>query len=82
MLKEEEVPEAGISKLACVVLALGVVDEPIDVVSTPPLIVKAIELVEVAVAGAKRAATLNAPPSIVNVEPFPQVNELFDVPTL
>ena len=82
MVNEEVRPVAGISKLAIVVLVLGGFDDPIEVVSVPPLILKVIELVLVAVVGANLAATLKAPPSIVKTELLPHVNELFVVPTL
>ena len=63
-------------------LAFGVADEPIDTVRIPPVIVNAIELVDVAELGANLAATLKAPPSIRNMEPLFHCIELFEVPTL
>ena len=82
MVNEDDVPVAGISKLAIVLLPFGGVELPIAVVSVPPLILKVIVLVEVAVEGANLAAILQAPPSMVNVQPLAKVSELLEVPIL
>ncbi len=82
IVNEDVVPVDGISKLAMVALAFGVASVPIDVVSVPPLMVKAMEFVDVAVDGANLAAIFIAPPSIVNTALLPHVSESLLVPTL